>query len=99
MPIFSYYNPNLLVHIDYIRVSLLCLQYALLAVYSYRSRGVIMPQLKISDSISIYDGNEHLDCWMEQLVQDIVMNMDSSELKELMDCLEMIYKSIVRTYH
>ncbi|MCD9024949.1 hypothetical protein [Cohnella silvisoli] len=58
-----------------------------------------MPLLKISDSISYSEGNEPPDYWVEQLAKDIVMGLDSNELKELIQSLEIIYTSIVRTYH
>jgi hypothetical protein len=58
-----------------------------------------MPMLKISDSISSYEENEQHDSWVELHARDIMMNMDSNELKELIHSLEIICNSIKSNYH
>jgi hypothetical protein len=58
-----------------------------------------MPLLKISDSISSYEENEQNDCWVEQHAREIMMSLDSNELKELIQSLEIICNSIKCNYH
>jgi hypothetical protein len=58
-----------------------------------------MPLLKILDSISSYEENEQVDNWVEQHAREIMMNLDSNELKELIHSLEIICNSIKCNYH
>jgi hypothetical protein len=58
-----------------------------------------MPLLKISDSISSYEESEQNDCWVEQHAREIMMSLDSNELKELIQSLEIICNSIKCNYH